>query len=132
MKKNDERTARRAVRNHKVRADGTQYVSSEALTARFASVEEPPLLDSSKIAEIRDGLNLSQTLFAAALNVSPETVRAWEQGKRSPDGAALRLLELAEHRPAWILESIRPAKASAHKASEDLHGDLSVRGKNDS
>jgi DNA-binding transcriptional regulator YiaG len=25
---------------------------------------------------------LSQPVFAAALNVSPETVRAWEQGKR--------------------------------------------------
>jgi DNA-binding transcriptional regulator YiaG len=34
-------------------------------------------------------------VFAQVLNVNPETVKAWEQGKRQPDGAASRLLELA-------------------------------------
>ena len=50
---------------------------------------------------------LSQPVFAAALNVSPETIRAWEQGKRTPDGATLRLLEVAEHHPDVLLASVQ-------------------------
>ena len=41
-----------------------------------------------------------------ALNVSAETVRAWEQGKREPDGAALRLLQITEQHPEWIMETV--------------------------
>jgi transcriptional regulator with XRE-family HTH domain len=38
------------------------------------------------------------------LNVSRSTVRAWEQGRRSPDGPSLRLLEVAAERPSALLE----------------------------
>ena len=37
---------------------------------------------------------MSQPIFASLLNVKPATVRAWEQGQRTPDGAASRLLEI--------------------------------------
>jgi putative transcriptional regulator len=37
---------------------------------------------------------MSQPVFASLLNVKTTTVRAWEQGQRSPDGAASRLLEI--------------------------------------
>jgi putative transcriptional regulator len=65
-------------------------------TAADAAVEPPPMYGAARIREIRIHMDLSQPLFAAALNVSPETVRAWEQGKRAPDGATRRLLEFAE------------------------------------
>ncbi len=65
-----------------------------------------PTYSSVRIARIRDGLRLSQAVFAMALNVSAETVRAWEQGKREPDGAALRLLQIAEQHPEWVLETV--------------------------
>jgi putative transcriptional regulator len=52
-------------------------------------------------------MELSQPVFAAALNVSPETIRAWEQGKREPDGPTLRLLEVAEQHPEVFLGKIR-------------------------
>lgn len=51
-------------------------------------------------------MELSQVLFAAALNVSPETVRAWEQGKREPDGPTQRLLEVAEDHPEVFLKKV--------------------------
>jgi len=56
-------------------------------------------------------LALSQTVFAKALNVSAETVRSWEQEKRVPEGAALRLLQVADRHPEVILENVerRPA-----------------------
>jgi len=55
---------------------------------------------------LRARLRLSQPVFARALNVSPETIRAWEQGKRRPDGAALRLLQVAERHPEAIVEHV--------------------------
>lgn len=76
------------------------------LTARVAEAPPAPTYTSARIARIRDGLRLSQAVFAMALNVSAETVRAWEQGKREPDGAALRLLQIAEQHPEWIMETV--------------------------
>lgn len=37
---------------------------------------------------------MGQPIFASLLNVKSATVRAWEQGQRTPDGAAARLLEV--------------------------------------
>jgi putative transcriptional regulator len=84
-----------------------------ALTARRAEAEAAPVRSGLWIAALRARLNLSQPVFAMALNVSPETVRAWEQGKREPEGAALRLLQLTDQHPAWILDTIRARGAGA-------------------
>ena len=81
-------------------------VDRVTLTARVAEAPPAPTYTSARIARIRSQLRLSQAVFAMALNVSPETVRAWEQGKREPDGAALRLLQIAEQHPEWILETV--------------------------
>lgn len=77
------------------------------VTARTASVEAAPAYRGKRISRLRARLRLSQPVFAQALNVSPETVRAWEQGKRTPEGAALRLLQVAERHPEVILENVR-------------------------
>jgi putative transcriptional regulator len=76
-------------------------------TAAEAEVEPPPQYVAERIKEIREKMGLSQPVFAAALNVSTETVRAWEQGKREPDGATLRLLEVAEEHPAILLKNVQ-------------------------
>ena len=76
-------------------------------TAAETKVDAPPRYVSERIKGIRDGMALSQPVFAAALNVSPETVRAWEQGKRDPDGPTLRLLEVAEQHPGVLLAKVR-------------------------
>ncbi len=55
-------------------------------------------------------LRLSQPVFAKLLNVSPETVKAWEQGKRVPEGAAVRLLEVAEDHPEVLRPKLRVRK----------------------
>jgi len=85
-------------------------------TAAQARIEAPPQYVAKRIREIRDQMALSQPVFAAALNVSPETVRAWEQGKREPDGATLRLLEVAEQHPQVLLESVRPRRRGKRTA----------------
>lgn len=54
-----------------------------------------------QIAELRKRrFGVSQPVFASFLSVTASTVRAWEQGQKSPSGAARRLLELASLDPA--------------------------------
>jgi DNA-binding transcriptional regulator YiaG len=65
--------------------------------------EHPPVFNADHIREIRRNFNVSQETFAELLNVSLATVRAWEQGARTPDGAATRLLSIAEQHPETIL-----------------------------
>ena len=56
-------------------------------------------ITSAQIKEIREKRHLSQTVFAQLLNVSPSSVRQWEQGKRVPTGATKVLLELLNKSP---------------------------------
>ncbi|WP_280551843.1 helix-turn-helix domain-containing protein [Halomonas sp. 25-S5] len=50
-------------------------------------------------AQIRHRLGLSQKEFAELLDVSPGTLRGWEQGRREPTGTARTLLRVAEKHP---------------------------------
>jgi putative transcriptional regulator len=53
-----------------------------------------------QIARLRkEQFKVSQPTFASLLSVKTSTVRAWEQGLKTPSGAASRLLELAELEP---------------------------------
>ena len=86
-------------------------------TAAEAEVEPPPQYVSQRIKEIRERMGLFQTAFAAALNVSTETDRAWEKGKREPDGATLRLLEVAEQHPAILLKNVQARRRGRRTAT---------------
>jgi len=55
---------------------------------------------------IREGMDLSQSAFAAMLGVSLRTLQDWEQGRRRPSGPALSLLRVAAVRPDAIREAI--------------------------
>ena len=52
----------------------------------------------------RKSVNLTQREFATLLNVSVDTVQDWEQGRRSPRGAAKTLLKIAQSHPADLEE----------------------------
>jgi putative transcriptional regulator len=47
----------------------------------------------------RHSVNLTQKEFARLLNVSIDSVQDWEQGRRSPRGAAKTLLLVAQSHP---------------------------------
>lgn len=78
------------------------------LTARDVTASAASAYTPRRIKRLRAGLRVSQPVFADVLNVSAETVRAWEQGKRVPEGAALRLLEVAERHPETLLTLVIP------------------------
>jgi putative transcriptional regulator len=64
----------------------------------------PRSISSARVISIRRRLNFSQRMFARLLNVSPRTIQDWEQGRRTPSDAALKLLMVAERHPDVLLE----------------------------
>jgi len=62
----------------------------------------PPKSTPRKIAAIRRNLHMSQSIFAATLNVSMRTVQSWEQGLREPSEASLRLLQIIGTQPSVV------------------------------
>lgn len=53
----------------------------------------------------RQAVKLTQKEFARLLNVSVDTVQDWEQGRRSPRGAARTLLRVVHENPE-VLEKL--------------------------
>ncbi len=59
---------------------------------------------------VRAQTRLTQAEFASRIGVPLETVRNWEQGKRSPRGPARALLKLIEKAPQVAFAVLSPAK----------------------
>lgn len=59
------------------------------------------------IKRIRLRMGLSQKEMAQRIHVSLETVRNWEQGKRSPTGAARALLRILDKSPETALAALK-------------------------
>ncbi|MEL6950494.1 MAG: helix-turn-helix domain-containing protein [Pseudomonadota bacterium] len=62
------------------------------------------VVNAPAVAEIREKMGLSQSRFAELLGVSVRTLQDWEQGRRTPSGAARTLLLVAAKNPQAILE----------------------------
>jgi putative transcriptional regulator len=59
---------------------------------------------------IRARAKLTQAEFAARIGVPIETVRNWEQGKRSPRGPARALLKMIDQAPQVAFAVLNTAK----------------------
>ena len=69
--------------------------------------ETNAMLDAAKFARrVRKRLGLSQSEFSHRINVSLETIRNWEQGKRCPTGAAKALLKILDKAPEAALAAL--------------------------
>ena len=66
--------------------------------ARITNVNLP------SIVAARNTLGLSQSRFAELLGVSKRTLQEWEQGRRTPNGAAKTLLRVVERHPEVLRE----------------------------
>jgi putative transcriptional regulator len=76
---------------------GTSFTAREL---RELGVRMPPLrIGPERIRTIRQKARVSQTVFAKLLNVSPSSIRQWEQGKRRPTGSTKVLLDVLEKEP---------------------------------
>lgn len=69
--------------------------------------ETNAMLDAAKFARrVRLRLGLSQAEFSQRIDVSLETIRNWEQGKRCPTGAAKALLKILDKAPEAALAAL--------------------------
>jgi putative transcriptional regulator len=53
-------------------------------------------------------MNLSQLEFAALLGISRSTLQNWEQGRRTPEGPARVLLQVADRHPDAVWDVVKP------------------------
>jgi putative transcriptional regulator len=74
-----------------------------------AAVIAPP--DAAYARGIRARTRLTQAEFASRIGVPIETVRNWEQGKRSPRGPARALLKVIDKAPDVAFAVLSTAKA---------------------
>jgi len=63
-------------------------------------------VEPNEVAAARQQTGLSQTQFAKALCISKRTLQEWEQGRRSPSGAAQALIRIATLHPEILVESL--------------------------
>ena len=63
--------------------------------------------DAARFArKVRKRLGLTQTEFSVRIDVSVDTIRNWEQGKRCPAGAAKSLLKILDKAPEAALTAL--------------------------
>jgi putative transcriptional regulator len=60
------------------------------------------VLSPAEIKAIRASVNMSQAAFAHSFQLSLDTIKGWEQGKRRPDTAAANYLRLIQADPAHV------------------------------
>ncbi len=82
--------------------------TTEADIARQKAADEVEvMLDTAKFARrVRRRLGFSQAEFAERIDVSLDTIRNWEQGKRCPTGAAKALLKVLDKAPEAALAAL--------------------------
>jgi putative transcriptional regulator len=66
--------------------------------------EHGRIINVPDVAAVRAKTGLSQGKFADLLGVSVRTLQDWEQGRRTPSGAARTLLLVADRNPQALLE----------------------------
>jgi putative transcriptional regulator len=97
------------------------HYKGEKRDLRTTILPEPPRpMSRVEIHKLRDKLKVSQSVFAKCLNVSTKLVQAWEGGIRYPDGAALRLLRVAERAPGLVFATGRK-RAESSVSTESRH-----------
>ena len=82
--------------------------TTDAKVAQHAAEDaQNAMQDAAQFArEVRKRLGLSQAGFAQRIDVPLETIRNWEQGKRSPTGAAKTLLRMLNKAPELALQAL--------------------------
>jgi len=74
----------------------------------------PKPMNARDVRALRARLKASQAVFASYLNVSAKLVQAWEADRRTPEGAALRLMRIAETAPQLLVAGLeRHGRTSA-------------------
>ena len=80
--------------------EASAYIQGQPSGVRVHTIEVP----HPDVRSIRDRLDMTQQQFCQQFGFSLDTLRNWEQGKRSPTGPARILLQVIDHNPKAVLE----------------------------
>ena len=83
--------------------DGHEAPLAPEMTSALA---RPSQAETPSVRDLRLRAKLTQAEFAARLSVPLETIRNWEQGKRSPRGPARALLAVIAHAPDTVFAAL--------------------------
>jgi putative transcriptional regulator len=88
----------------RIDAERVDATTEFEIAAQEAADEFQARQDAARFARrVRKRLGLTQAEFSARIDVSVDTVRNWEQGKRCPTGAAKALLKVLDKVPEAAL-----------------------------
>jgi len=87
--------------------EGGKILRGNAKPSRSFVIEVPD------VKKIRSDYKLSQPEFAALMGISVKTLQNWEQGRRSPEGAARVLLQVAAKHPEVIWDVVKMKSTAA-------------------
>lgn len=93
--------------------EGGAILRGEKEASRTFRIEAPDVI------RIREQFELSQSEFAALLGISVKTLQNWEQGRRTPRGAARVLLQVASKHPEAVWDVVKPEQQQVHILRDD-------------
>ena len=64
------------------------------------------VMTPAEIKAIRANVNMSQAVFAHSFQLSLDTLKGWEQGKRKPDAAAANYLRMIKANPEHVRRTL--------------------------
>lgn len=85
-------------------SDGLKDAAAHAKGDKSAVVEHTS--DALNVKKIREKTGMSQQRFCATFGISLGTLRHWEQGLRTPRGAARVLLKVVEQNPQAVIKAV--------------------------
>ncbi len=77
------------------------------------------LIENTDIQQIRAQYHLSQKEFATLLGISQGTLQNWEQGRRSLQGPARILLQVAAKHPEAVWDVVQPEASKNKKVKKN-------------
>ena len=85
-------------------AAGLEDAKAHAKGEASNVIEHSP--ENLNVKAIREKTGMSQQRFCATFGISLGTLRHWEQGLRTPRGAARVLLKVVEQNPQAVIKAV--------------------------
>lgn len=73
---------------------------------RAGQAARKTFVEPNEVSQARQSAGLSQAEFAEVLGISKRTLQEWEQGRRSPSGAAKALIRIVKRHPDIMREAL--------------------------
>lgn len=86
-------------------SEGLKDAANHAQAKKSGVVEHAP--EALNVRNIRQKTGMSQERFCATFGISIGTLRHWEQGLRSPRGAARVLLKVVDRDPKAVIAAVK-------------------------